>query len=50
MARLIKIMHIDHDHQITYFILGSRLSIRTLVPLQTAIELLKNEDFDQMSA
>jgi hypothetical protein len=46
MARLIKILHIDSDYRITYFILRSRLSIRTSVPLQSAIELLKKEDFD----
>jgi hypothetical protein len=46
MSRLIKILHIDPDYRITYFIFRSRLSIRTSVPLQTAIELLKNEDFD----
>jgi hypothetical protein len=46
MARLIKILHIDPDYRITYFIFRSRLSIRTSVPLQSAIELLKKEDFD----
>jgi hypothetical protein len=46
MARLIKILHIDPDYRITYFILRSRLTIRTSVPLQSAIELLKKEDFD----
>ena len=43
---MIKILHIDPDYQITYFIFRSRLNIRTSVPLQTAIEFLKNEDFD----
>jgi hypothetical protein len=46
MSKPIKILHIDPDFQITYFILGSRFSIRTSIPLQPAIELLKNEDFD----
>jgi hypothetical protein len=46
MSRLIKILHIDPDYRITYFIFRSRLNIRSSVPLQTAIELLKNEDFD----
>ena len=46
MPRLIKILHIDPDYQTTYFILRSRSSIRTSVPLRTAVELLKNVDFD----
>ena len=46
MSRLIKILHIDPDYQTTYFIYRDRSSIRTRVPLQTAIELLKKEDFD----
>jgi hypothetical protein len=46
MARLIKILHIDPDYRVTYFIFRSRLSIRTSVPLQSAIALLKKEDFD----
>ena len=46
MDGLVKILHIDPDYQINYFIFRSRLSIRTSVPLQTAIELLKTVDFD----
>lgn len=46
MSGFIKILHIDPDYQITYFILRSPKSIRTSVPLQEAIELLKKEDFD----
>jgi hypothetical protein len=46
MSRLIKILHIDPDYQITYLIYRHRSSIRTSVPLETAIELLKKEDFD----
>jgi len=46
MSRLIKILHIDPDYQITYLIYRHRSSIRTSVPLQTAIDLLKKEDFD----
>lgn len=42
----VKILHIGADYQINYFIFRSRLSIRTSVPLQTAIELLKTVDFD----
>ena len=46
MSRLIKILHIDPDYQITYLIYRHRSSIRTSVSLQTAIALLKKEDFD----
>ena len=46
MSRLIKILHIDPDYQTTYLIYRPRTAIRTSVPLQTAIELLKKEDFD----
>ncbi len=46
MSRLIKIPHIDPHYQTTYFIYRDRSSIRTSVPLKTAIELLKKEDFD----
>jgi len=46
MSRLIKILHIDPDYQITYLIFRHRSTIRTSVPLETAIKLLKKEDFD----
>ena len=46
MSRLIKILHIDPDYRINYFILRSRSSIRTSVSLKTAVALLKTEDFD----
>jgi hypothetical protein len=46
MNGLVKILHIDPDYQINYFIFRPRLSIRTSVPLPTAIELLKTVDFD----
>ena len=46
MSRLIKILHVDPDFKVTYFIYGPGSSIRTPVPLQTAIELLKKVDFD----
>jgi hypothetical protein len=46
MSRLIKILHIDPDFQITYFIYRQGSSSRTSVPLETAIALLKEEDFD----
>jgi hypothetical protein len=50
MSRLVKILHIDPDYQVTYLIYRPQTSIRTSVPLQTAIELLKKEDFDLIIA
>jgi hypothetical protein len=46
MSRLIKILHIDPDYQITYLIYRHPSHIRTSVSLETAIALLKKEDFD----
>ncbi|MGC1403866.1 MAG: hypothetical protein WA974_13180 [Thermodesulfobacteriota bacterium] len=42
----VKILHIDPDFKVTYFIFRSGASIYSSVPLQQAIELLKTEDFD----
>ncbi len=46
MSRPIKILHIDPDFEVTYLIYGPGSSIRTPVPLETAIALLKKVDFD----
>jgi hypothetical protein len=46
MSRMIRILHIDLDYRITYLIYRPGSSIRTSVPLQAAINLLKKEDFD----
>jgi hypothetical protein len=46
MSKMIKILHVDPDFKVTYFIYGPGSSIRTLVPLQTAIDLLEKVDFD----
>jgi hypothetical protein len=46
MSRMIKILHVDPDFKVTYFIYGPGSSIRTPVPLATAIDLLKKVDFD----
>lgn len=46
MSRHLRILYIDPNYQITYFILRSPFSVRTSVPLQEAIELLEKEDFD----
>lgn len=42
----IKILHIDPDFKITYFIKHPGSMIRSLVPLQQAIRLLKTQKFD----
>jgi hypothetical protein len=42
-----RILHIDSAYQIVYFILGERTSIKSTVPLKTAIRLLReNGEFD----
>ena len=46
MSGLIKILHIDPDYQVNYFVKGPQLNMCTSVPLQQAVELLKKEDFD----
>ncbi len=46
MPEQIKILHIDPEYRVTYFVKSPQLIMRTTVPLQSAIELLKKEDFD----
>ena len=43
---LIRILHIDPDYEVTYFVYRPGSTIRSSVPLETAITLLKKEDFD----
>ena len=42
----IKILHIDPDFRVIYFIKHPGSIIRSLVPLEQAIQLLKSEEFD----
>ena len=42
----IKILHIDPDFKVTYFINRPGSLIRSSVPLKQAIQLLKTEQFD----
>ncbi len=42
----IKILHIDPDFKVTYFIKHPGAIIRSIVPLKEAIQLLKTEEFD----
>ena len=46
MNTSIKILHIDPDFRITYFIKHPGSLIRSLVPLKQAIQLLKTQKFD----
>ena len=46
MDQPIKILHIDLDYKITYFINRPGSLIRSLVSLEKAINLLKTEQFD----
>jgi hypothetical protein len=46
MNQSVKILHIDPDFNVNYFIYGQGSSIRSPVPLNTAINLLINEEFD----
>ena len=46
MDKPIKILHIDPDYEITYFINRPGSLIRSPLPLKEAINLLKTEQFD----
>jgi CheY-like chemotaxis protein len=42
----IKILHIDPDYKVTYFIKHPGGTIRSLIPLEQAVQLLKTNEFD----
>ena len=46
MKNPIKILHIDPDYKVTYFIIREGSFIESLVPLEAAITLLKKGTFD----
>jgi hypothetical protein len=46
MTPSVKILHIDPDFKVSYFIFRSAASIKSSVTLHQAIELLKTQDFD----
>jgi hypothetical protein len=46
MKKPIKILHIDRDYQVSYFILRNGSFIQSSVPRKAAIALLKKECFD----
>ena len=46
MDNPVKILHIDQDYKVTYFIFRSGASIHSPVSLQQAVLLLRKEKFD----
>jgi len=46
MEKPIKILHVDPDFKVTYFIYRKGSSIHSSVPFKKAIDLLKKVDFD----
>ncbi len=42
----IKILHIDPDFKVTYFIKHPGSIIRSHIPFEQAVQLLKTEEFD----
>jgi hypothetical protein len=46
MAAPIKILHIGPDYQVMLFVKMDGSSIRSRVPLEKAVKMLKEEDFD----
>jgi hypothetical protein len=46
MSKPIKILLIDPNYQVSYFILGNGRFIQSSVPQKTAIDMLKRETFD----
>jgi hypothetical protein len=46
MSAPVKILYISPDFEVTYFIFHAGASIRSSVPLQQAIDLLRTEEFD----
>ena len=43
---MVKILHIDEDYKITYFIFKSGASIKSTLSMEEAVSLLKTEKFD----
>ena len=46
MHKLIKILHIDSNWRVIYLLIRDGVIVKTLVSLETAILLLRNQDFD----
>jgi hypothetical protein len=50
MKRSIKIMHINSHYEVIYVIINDGTLIKSTVPLETALSMLKNEKFDLILA
>jgi hypothetical protein len=46
MDKLIKILHIDSNWRVIYILIRKGALVKTAVSLETAILLLKNQEFD----
>ncbi len=46
MEKQIKILHVSPEYQVMYFIIMEGCTIKSLIPLEQAIDLLKKEQFD----
>jgi hypothetical protein len=46
MDHPVKILHIDPDYQVTFFLYRSGISTHSLISLEQAVHLLKTEKFD----
>ena len=46
MDKLIKILHIDSNWKVIYILIRNGALVKTAVSLETAILLLKNQEFD----
>jgi hypothetical protein len=50
MRRAIKIIHINSQYDVIYVIIQDGTLIKSTVPLETALSMLKNERFDLILA
>ncbi len=50
MKRAVKIMHINSHYEVIYIIINDGTLIKSTVPLETAISMLKNNTFDLILA
>jgi hypothetical protein len=46
MERQIKILHVSPEYEVMYFIIINGVTIKSLIPIEQAIDLAKKEQFD----
>jgi hypothetical protein len=46
MKEPVKILQIDKDYQVLLFLVGAGVFIKSIVPLESALTMLKNDQFD----